>query len=283
MEPISMVIIGTTLFGVLASISVFIRQLLLSRDKRLNDKAQRRALAQESKTLEKIRQQMESSQRFRAHYQVLGDNKEAIQYLDEKIEEILQKKLHLIQRYSRVALKESSAIIAGEQLAERKDICDLLRKEMDEELLLYDRELEQLQARRSGLWASYKELETYLLEQEQSRNQSLDSLYHRHSSILGKIYHRHNDHTEEVAKESIRAGTESFKFLLEPLRYLFQCFGMGVSSTNDGEASKAEKESRQRVSRIEQAINGEENESVDSEDEFLDALDFNEPTLTDLS
>jgi len=81
MEPLTVAIIGTAIFGAVTALSVFVRQILLSRDKGLNDKAQERALSQETHELEKLRTQMGSNKRFDSHYHVLGANKDAIQYL----------------------------------------------------------------------------------------------------------------------------------------------------------------------------------------------------------
>ena len=84
MEPVTIALICSAAFGVVVALSVFIRQLILSRDKNLNDKAQRRALTQEANELEKMREQMQSNKRFDSHYRVLGSNKDAIVYLDNK-------------------------------------------------------------------------------------------------------------------------------------------------------------------------------------------------------
>lgn len=187
MEPVTIAIICVTAFGVVAVLAAFIRQLLLSRDKNLNDQAQQIALAQEVKELENLRNQMANNKRFDSHYQVLGSNKEAIQYLDQKIEDILKKKTDLIERYSQIAVKESTAIIGGEQSAERKATCDKLKQEIDNELEFYNNELEQLQKRRDSLWDTHSELKEYLLEQERKRNKHLDAIYQRHSGLLEKF------------------------------------------------------------------------------------------------
>lgn len=92
MEPVSIALICAAVLGTVVVLAAFIRQILLSRDKQLNDTAQSRALSQEVKELEKMRTQMQSEKRFDSHYQVLGANKDAIKYIDTKIEEILIKK-----------------------------------------------------------------------------------------------------------------------------------------------------------------------------------------------
>ncbi|ASQ45569.1 hypothetical protein [Legionella clemsonensis] len=259
MEPVTIAIICVTAFGVVAVLSAFIRQLLLSRDKNLNDQAQQIALAQEVKELENLRNEMANNKRFDSHYQVLGSNKEAIQYLDQKIEDILKKKADLIERYSKIAVKESTAIIGGEQSAERKAICDKLKQEIDNELGFYNNELEQLQKRRDSLWDTHSELKDYLLEQEKKRNRHLDAIYQRHSGLLEKIYLRHNKNSETIAVKSIEAGTQTFKALiLTPITMLMQYFK--PSSNIDDEQAKDEIDSREDVSDAEDDINGKDDE-----------------------
>lgn len=263
MEPVTIAVIATAVFGAVTALSVFIRQLLLSRDKNLNDKAQQRALAQESRELEKLRKQMENNKRFDSHYQVLGANKDAIQYLDQKIEEILTKKFGLIQRYSQMAVKESSAIIDSGQISERKAVCDLLRQEIDFEIKFYDDELKQLQARRASLWDSHSGLQVYLLDQEKSRNEKLDTIYQSHTGVLEKIYLRHNRNAEQIAKQTIDAGNQTFKFLTAPWQLLMQFFKLS-SGISPNVASK-EKASREEVAKAEQDINGDSDNDLDQE------------------
>ncbi|KTD18575.1 Uncharacterised protein [Legionella lansingensis] len=254
MEPITIAIICATAFGVVAVLSAFIRQLLLSRDKDLNDRAQQRALSQEVLELENLRKEMASSKRFDSHYQVLGSNKDAIQYLDQKIEDILRKKLELIHRYGQMAIKESTAIVGGEQSADRKATCDQLKREIDKELEFYNNELEQLQKRRDSLWDTHSELKDYLLDQEKKRNSHLDAIYERHSGLLEKIYLRHNRNSEVVATKSIEASTETFKALImAPITLLMQYF---KGSTNvDESKAKDESDAREDVSDAEDDIN----------------------------
>lgn len=259
MEPVTIALVGVIVFGTVTALSVFIRQLLLSRDKRLNDKAQRKALKQETRELEKLRKEMLRNRRFDSHYQVLGANKDAIQYLDQKIEDILSKKMALVERYSETALKESSAIIEGEASEERKALCDRLREEIDQEIEFYNQELEQLQTRRASIWDSHAELQNYLLDQETLRNQQLDELYFRHTAVLEKIYIRHNKNAERVARDTIEAGTESLHVLKDTLKHLSKVFRL--STKVKPHQIQAESKSRREVQSVERAINEEANEA----------------------
>lgn len=258
MEPVTLAIVGTITFGVITALSVFVRQLFLSRDKQLNDKAHKRALAQEAKALEKIRHEMQSNKRFDSHYQVLGDNKDAIQYIDQKIESILNKKFELIERYSKISLKESSEVIDGTQAPGHKSVCDLLRQEMDSEMQFYEDELKQLQEQRTRLWDSHAEMQDYLLEQEKNRNLKLAQVYHRHSSMLEKIYQRHHQSADVVTNKTLEAGTQSFNLLTSSFHFLLQFFGLSSGLS----AKKVQDEIlfRNKISEIEQTLNEETDE-----------------------
>ncbi|MDI1351659.1 MAG: hypothetical protein PSV35_02655 [bacterium] len=254
MEPITIALICAASFGAVVALSAFIRQLMLSRDKNLNDEAQRRAITQEAGELEKLRDQMQNNRRFDSHYKVLGANKDAILYLDTKIEEILHKKTDLIARYGQITEKASGEVISGKISLERKDAHDRLKAKIDEEIKFYDSELVGLQKRRTSLWDTHSGLQEYLLAQEKSRNQSLDALYKQHSGVLEKVFIRHTDDSELVAKESIIAGTASFKtIIMAPLQFLLQYFNISTG-ISIGQAA-VEENARADVEQVEDDIN----------------------------
>ena len=268
MEPLTIALICAAAFGAVVALAAFIRQLILSRDKNLNDEAQRKAINQEAGELEKMREQMQSSKRFDSHYKVIGANKDAIMYLDTKIEDILNKKSKLVDRYAQVSLKESGAIVGGEVSAERKAACDRLKLEIDEEIKFYDSELQHLQQRRSLLWDTHTDLQEYLLGQEKSRNESLDYIYKQHSGLLEKIYIRHTDDSEHIAKQSINAGTSTFKMIiLAPIQFLLQYFNLSSGIAFD--QSKVEKAARDDVDKTESNVNDSDktDDDVNSDDE----------------
>ncbi len=254
MDPVTIAVICAVVFGTVTALSVFVRQLLLSRDKNLNDRAQHRALLQESGELEKLRIQMENNKRFDSHYKVLGANKEEIEYLDQEIQSRLDKKKELIHRYAQTTLKESSAIIDGGQSAERKAMCDLLKTEIDRELQFYDVELQHLQTRRAAIWDARLDLQACLVAHEQSRNESLDKLYQRHTGLLEKIYCRHEKNTQRFAEKTLDAGTKSFKESVNaPVKFLKSYF----KAASHGSLHKMEEEtaSRKAVKDAETAMN----------------------------
>lgn len=254
MEPGIIALICAAAFGGVVALAAFVRQIILSRDKLLNDEAQRRAITQEASELGKMREQMQSSKRFDSHYKVLGSNKDAIIYLDNKIEEILHKKTSLIERYSQLTLKESVAIVDGKGSKDRKVACDRLKVEVDEEIKFCNDELLMFQQRRTSLWDTHKDLQEYLLKQEQSRNANLDAIYKQHSSLLEKIYLRHTDNAERVATQSINAGTTSFKsIIMAPIHFLLQYFN--ISSGISLSQVQVEQAARDDVDRIEKDVN----------------------------
>ncbi|PWY57429.1 hypothetical protein DGG96_01555 [Legionella qingyii] len=254
MEPVSIALICAAVLGTVVVLAAFIRQILLSRDKQLNDTAQSRALSQEVKELEKMRTQMQSEKRFDSHYQVLGTNKDAIRYIDTKIEEILSKKKELVERYAKAIIKESGSIVCGEISSERKTACDRLREEIDREIAFYDTELKQLQERRGTLWDAHTDFQKFLLNQEKARNDSLDNVYKQHSALLEKVYLRHIDNTETIAVKTMEASSMTFKdMLMIPIQFLMQYFGVspGISLIQ----TRVEHVARTEVDKIQQEIN----------------------------
>lgn len=263
MEAITIAIIGTAIFGTVTAFAVFVRQLQLSRDKQLNDKALQRAIKQEVKALEKIRKEMESATHFNAHYKVLGNNKGAILYLDKKIEAILKEKKDLVCRYADMALKQSGEIIEGRLGDEKKQITERLRKEMSDQIAFYDQELEKLQARRASIWDSHNELQDYLIKQEQVQNEKLDKIYHKHSGILEKVYIRHSEHHEKITSKMIDAGNQVFTYLTEPLKALLQFFNLSAM-TSPKQASD-EMSKRHEVADVENDLNNPSSEQSSDE------------------
>ena len=259
MEPVAIAVICTVVFGVVTAISAFIRQLLLSRDKKLNDEALSKSLKEEIKGLHELRGDLNKNMRLESHYQVLGSNKEAIQYIDQKIEENLNKKLNLIQRYAQMVEKESTAIVQGEACSERKTVCDLLKNEIDLEIRFYDDELAQLQKRRSSIWDANHDIHEYLIANETSRNDKLDKLYQSHTALLEKIYIRHQETSEKLASETIEAGNIAMKYMSwSPIKFLSQFFSSAKQVSL--EKVKQEKASRETVRQIQNALNAQSGE-----------------------
>lgn len=262
MEPLIIALICSASFGALVVLSAFVRQLLLSRDKRLNDEAQRLAVNQEAAELEKMREQLYKQTRFESHEKILGANKDGIIYLDTKINELFSKRQNVLERYAQFSIKESNNILNGDVSPERKQVCDRLKKEIDEEVRLYDVELAQLQQRRSILLEAQRDIDKYLLAQEQSRKEILDTIYKQHSGILEKVYLRHAESAELVAKNTIEAGTSSFKaMILAPIQFLLQYFNLSTGINLDH--TKIEKKARDAVKDTENDLNEKDNPGRD--------------------
>lgn len=268
METMTIAVICTLVFGAVTALAVFIRHLLFSRDKKLNDLAQQRALLQESTELEKIRSQMESNTRFESHYQVLGSNKESIRYLDEKIQDVLDNKMKLIQHYAEMNFRESSVVITQGHSAEHKASHYNLKAEIDQQLQFYNQELQQLQAQRATLWDSSLEVQNFLVAHEEERNGKLDELYVSHTGLLEKIYLRHAENSEQFAEQTLEAETQSFKdMLMFPIRLLSQYYRL--ASNVSAEQMNEEKESRGDVREAEKLINNlSEDKDLDVDETF---------------
>lgn len=267
METMTLAVVGALVFGGIAALTVFIRQLLLSRDKKLNEEAQRRALAEESHELEKIRVEMESRKRFDAHYQMLGANKEAIHYIDQKLDDILSKKAALIQRYSEMILREAKAFIDTGDLTERKSICSLFKEEMDRDIKFYDSELSALQARRAVMWDAQQDLQDTLIYHEQTHNSNLDKLYESHTAMLEKVYMRQSESADKYAKQNLEAGSESYKdIFMAPIEALARCFRPASNASSEKMAEETTR--RKKVREMERNLNRASSSDPETFDDF---------------
>ncbi|MDR3443311.1 MAG: hypothetical protein P4L65_09855 [Legionella sp.] len=285
MEPVSIALICAAAFGTVMVIAAFVRQILLSRDKKLNDEAQSRALAQEALELEKIRIQMQNNHRFINHYNMLGDNKEAIEYLDTQIDRIFKEKAKCIEMYGQKVLIKSMAIVSsGGISAEVKAACDQLRESCELLITMYDNELKGFQEKRAAEWGNHTLLQQKILEQEAARNASLDEVYKQHSSILEKVFLRHIDAGGIFAVKGIEAGTTSFKdMLMAPINLLMAYFGRvavvpGISLMH----TKVEHVARMNVDQVEKEINSPSPEDAyqGDKDQVPEPVEVNEDSYS---
>lgn len=225
MDLMTTALICAATFGVVTAVSAFIRQLMLHREKKLNDKAQRRALAKEAKQLQAMRHQLEISQRYDAHYRVLEKNSDSIRYIDEQIDDLIARKMALIERYSKVVMTQSDSILKGGFDSQQKQDCDVLRQGVDRELAQFDNEIKALQQTRADLWENHQELQDKLLEQEQAHNRQLDDVYRQHSSIIEKLSLRHAASNDIIAAKTLDEGGNAFKMMvLAPIKFLVSFF-----------------------------------------------------------
>lgn len=279
MEVIAIGLICAVVFGAVVALSAFLRHILLSRDKQLNDEAQHRALSHEADELKNIRQEMQDRKRMTAHYQLLTENKHAIQHLDDKINELTQKKAELITRWAELTIEASRQMIDNGSDPEQKLKYDKVKQGIDLALTNYDQEISQLQNRREVLLSKHQEIGMYLLEQDNRANENLDSLYEKHSLMLEKMFIRHNENSEHVATKSIDAGTNTFAMIIKaPIQFLLTYFKSGSGFNLD--KLKDELKSREDVAEEEDKINGADDNDSGWDDEY-DEDDF--PDTTDES
>ncbi len=226
MDAYLLIFLCTVSIAIIGGIGAFLMQLFLSRDKELHQRAHLQALEKESEILEKLRAQQESSQRFSAHYEVLGKNKEAIKELDDKINALFEKKLEMIKMYAGVIEKESTSIIKDLHPFSHAKTPTSVRENFSQAFQSFDEELRSLQAHRAKLWDIRSDFQKDLLSDEKSRNKKLDELYHRHTALFEKVYLSHVQHSEEIDKASIEAGKQAFKYsIFSPARFFEFFFG----------------------------------------------------------
>lgn len=250
------VLVCTIGLGVITAIAALVRQFLLSRDTKLNEEAQRKALHSEVEELTKMRTQIHENKPYEAHYRVLGDNKEEIRYIDKQIDHLLFKKLNMIERFALTTVEESQTFIETKQSCqERKQVCDNLKNEIDATIAIYDDELKALQARRNQLWDAHAGYEKQLLAAEKVRNDNINSLYRDHSALLEKVFLRHIISSEAVSKKNTDAGSSSFRTMMsEPFRFLTNFFSGKLSQTSLLQ-NRVEQNHRKEVEKAEKRLN----------------------------
>lgn len=248
MEPTISFFICTTVLGLGTLGLIFIRNLMLSRDKKLNDKAERLSLEQETKALSKFRKEMVSNKPFTAHYLALEDNREELKQINNKIAELSNTKLDLVHRYTAMTLRGPLLLIDKDGSNQQKFEAEKIN--VNDQIQFYENELKQLQSRRATLWGERNGLVNQLLEQEKKRNNSLHEIYNTHTTLLEKLYLMHSQHSEHIATKTIEASTQALKLLLYPLNKLLQYLKPSLFAK-----AKNEKQKRKEVTWIEKTIN----------------------------
>jgi hypothetical protein len=265
MDPYILILLCTLSISIVGSIGAFLWQLLLSRDKQLNQRAHLGALEKEASVLETLRGQQEGDTRFRAHYDALANNSKSIELINEKINEILEKKLQLIKEYAEMVKEESSSMIRNFSFFLSSTAPSILSDTYHQTLDSYEMELTALRTQRDKLWTISREFQAELLSAESNRNEKLDTLYSTHTALLGKVYLAQARNSDEIEKASINAGSTAFKYsIFYPLQLLASFFGLHKSpdilrSTED------ETKARTFVQAVENEINRGINSMLDIE------------------
>ena len=257
MEAVIVALICATVYGAVVILAEFVRRLVLSRDKKLNEEALSRALTNQIGEMEKLRQQMQSQSSFEAHYHVLKENREVIQGIGLRISSLLSEKASWIQRYSQDVIKELESIRSeGKDMGDRKLIFDQLRDKIDSLIASYDAELKNLQEERGQLWKDQTDFQKSLLTEEKSRNASMNEMFKQHAAMLEKFFITYTATVETIALKDIDAGGISFKdILMAPIQFLMQFFSGSAASNVEVDQPAAEKAARAEVNRVEELVN----------------------------
>jgi hypothetical protein len=222
MNPLIIVLICTASFGVVATIAGFVRQIILSRDKKLNDEAQTKALQQQADEFKQMREQLISNRRFPNYEKVLGANKERVLYLEQKMDDIFQKKSELLKTYNELLVSESGGVARGSIFNESNE---RIKAEIDKKIAFYDEDFKLLQQERASELKNHTTLNDYLLKNEAEVEAGMRDIWKQHASLMAKNRLRSIENTEHVAIETINAGTHSFQsMLMAPINFLIQYF-----------------------------------------------------------
>ncbi|MFT4059877.1 MAG: hypothetical protein QM652_10040 [Legionella sp.] len=268
MVPMVVALICAAVFGSVMVITAFLRQIMLSRDKRLNEEAHIRALKQQSDELARIRIEMHDTQRLQVHYQLFGKHDKKIESINKDIADLFREKEALMQRYSEefidVIKQNREILVQSEASNERKELFDKLRHAINPDFTFYDKQIDLLQQQRLALLKNNKKYENSLLAQEKARNAHLDEIYRVHSNTLEKIYLSYIKADERVTVETIKAGTIYFKdLLMAPIHFLTQVFRGGIAAVVPNISvvqTRVEHISRTEVEKVERELNTQQPE-----------------------
>lgn len=260
-----------TVFGVVGIISTFVRQLLLSREKNLNDLAQQRALQQEFDFLATVGQELSQYKRNTVDYYALGIHKEFIQNLNQQIDVLLKNQYALIAEYTVIVKNKSFSIIQAKGVkTEDKKRYDIQKQNLDEKLHFLQTEIETLQNQRAYLLDNHKDFLQYTIAQEKSHDKKLASYYKQQMEILEKFYLRHHQNALTAAEKKTDLNTTTFKtILLAPIYFLMSAFN--ISTEVNPDTMEAETKARNEVYKWQLSINRVKNhsETGDGSDSLL--------------
>ena len=252
MEPITITLIAAVSVCGIVAMSVFIRQLFLSRNQRVNEEAQNKALSLEADELVRLRMEVQRSQKYDSYYQLLGKNKESIRYIDSRIDDIIEQKAELIQRYSQTVLTNSQYMGDHKKSSKIKKDCNHLKEVLDEQIRGFDQQIKSLQTQRAELWDMQEGISNKVMRQEEARYKKMDTIYEKHSQILEKMYVKHNDIRENTTAKILDSGNFAFKqIVLAPFKFLLGLF----SKTKNVDPEQVEQETTSREDVLEMQRN----------------------------
>lgn len=257
MDPITIALIGTASFGTIVAFAAFIRQIWLSRDKGLNDKAQRIGIEQEAEKLKNMRDEMLNQKRYVIHYELLDQKKNEVAYFDLRIDEIFNNKLVVLKTFADNSLRISKPLNQEKHPLKRKTDLDNLMQIMDKQLKDYDEEIEKLQRQRGEALQTHTQFQKKLLEQEAMRNRDMAELYKEHSRILEQVILRHIENADSIARSTIEAGTSAFSSIISTIATPFQLLMsyFNISTGISFQQAPLENMERMKVSEQENELN----------------------------
>lgn len=230
MAPLTLALLCTAALGVLLIIAAFIRQMILNREKRKNDEAQIKSLEFEIGRLDELRKEMKQNPRD-AYQNIHESHNKEIKQLDDEIRQIYLKKEKLLEEEIKL-MEQDANNLHPEGSQDCKERFKLKRELSKDKLASYDEEIKLLKERREKLLGANIDHEREVLKQEDTHMQKLDDLYHQHSDVMKEVYLRHIGNSENIALETLKAGTSTFFDALKtPLQMLVQLFtGVPVTS-----------------------------------------------------
>lgn len=202
----------------------FVYQMTSSRDQSLNQKAQQKALAQEQRRLNGLKEQLMTTLPHEINLCQTND----VDLLNQHIEQLFEEKYGLIQAYIQIAQEEVVAVLQGDIAPERKHACDEQREQMESELRFFSGQLQLMQRQRAALLSVASIEQKQWLQSENTRLHTMNQLFRRHATLLEKIYARHAHYSEM----DVMAECFTYRYLTGfSAQWLMQFYGMAQNVT----------------------------------------------------
>lgn len=202
MEPEMMVLPGMFVIIAITFIVRFFKRKSGNIIKDIYNKSKKKALKNELNCLHKMLKQI-TEDKFILHERFDIPHVESISYLNTRIYNIFIKKMKIIEHYATISNQEIQTLTQDSLSHKKIAIHRELNIENDKIIASLDKDILQLQARRTLQWNSDKESINYLIEQEIFRNNYINSMYKRYRALLEKVYAHIETHPADFDMLSI--------------------------------------------------------------------------------
>jgi hypothetical protein len=230
MEALSLIVICTASFGLIAATASAIHHYLLSRNANLNQLAREKAIGYQQQALKNLRDEIKGLE-FTSHHALIEENKEAIIKVDGKINSLIEEKTKMVERYANLIYKRCGNQSSVDCEENQEHLSNMLKGQMKMLLTQMDEKLKYLQDQRSGLWTYEQSLESKLMKTEDKRNARLNKLYKQHGELLDKLQLAQNEAQSTNTEKMADTSSSLFEsMIMAPIRVIPSFFSSTINT-----------------------------------------------------